>query len=176
VVFLYECCQTLPSYAELGKKNSFPELEQCPQCKARNRLKRHGFYFRYAVEGEVVYQIPICRLKCPSCKRTVSLLPDFLIPYFQHTLHTVITWLKDKLSNSTSHRSRQLAWFYLKRFFRQLNQVEMFFRALGWKEKSPSQIKEKAIKLLEMIRLFGEAPFLRKSRGHFKSNFMASHE
>jgi len=175
MVFIYECHQTLPSYVELGKKNSFPELDQCPQCKARNRLKRHGFYYRYVVEGEAVYRIPICRLKCPSCKRTVSLFPDFLIPYFQYTLHTVISWLEDQLVYRKSKRCRQLAHFYLKRFFSQLNQVEMFFRDQGWRGKSPSRIKEKAIRLLEMIRLFGESSFLRKSRGHFKGNFMAPH-
>jgi hypothetical protein len=54
-----------------------------------------------------------------------------------------------------------------------LKQVEMFFRAAGFRSSLPEMTKEKAIKLIEMIRAFGEATFVRRSTGHFKTNFMA---
>jgi len=49
----------------------------------------------------------------------------------------------------------------------------MFFRSMGFRGKLPNKPKEKAIKLLEMIQAFGEATFVRRSKGHFKTNFMA---
>ncbi|MCW3491726.1 DUF6431 domain-containing protein, partial [Dethiobacter alkaliphilus] len=159
-------------YAELGKKNNFPELERCPSCRGVVRLKRHGFYWRNAIEGEQEYRIPICRLKCPSCEKTTSLLPSFLIPYFQHTLGHVVVDIHKGLTESVD-QYRQRIQFYRRRYFQQLKQVEMFFRAEGFRGRLPGEPKEKAIKLLEMIRAFGEATFVRRSTGHFTTNFMA---
>ncbi|WP_198006915.1 hypothetical protein [Desulforamulus reducens] len=55
----------------------------------------------------------------------------------------------------------------------QLNQIEMFFRDEDFRGVLPGNIKERAIKLLEMILALGKAPFLRRSTGHFLRNFMA---
>jgi transposase-like protein len=173
MVVIWDFNITLENYVQRGIHNEFPEMEQCPHCKARTRLRRHGFYFRNAVEEERTYRIPICRLQCSSCRKTVSLLPDFLLPYYQHTLQTVMTRLKEKLIEGKTGGAHQLIQFYLKRFMSQLTYVEMFFRDQGWREYSPPGIKEKAIRLLKMIQAFGEAPFVRRSRGHFTGNFMA---
>lgn len=84
-----------------------------------------------------------------------------------------MTRLKEKVIHDNLVGVRQLVQFYVKRFFHQLPSMEMFFRDEGNREPIPQQTKEKAIRLLEMISAFGEAPFLRRSRGHFTSNFMA---
>ena len=168
----FETEQSLDQYAELGKKNDFPEVERCPGCRGVVRLKRHGFYWRNAIEEEREYRIPICRLKCPSCEKTVSLLPSFLLPYFQHTLQQVVTEVHRSLVD-TIRRSRQRVEFYRRRYLKQLKQVEMFFRAEGCRKRLPDNTKEKAIKLMEMIRALGEATFVKKAKGHFTTNFMA---
>lgn len=168
----FETEQTLEQYAELGKKNDFPEVEQCPMCRGVVRLNRHGYYWRNAIEDEREYRIPICRLKCPSCEKTVSLLPSFLLPYFQHTLQQVVTEIHKILIQGV-RQSRQRVAFYRQRYMGQLKQVEMFFRAAGFRGRLPEITKEKAIKLIEMIRAFSEATFVKKARGHFRSNFMA---
>lgn len=170
---IYECNYSVVDYEMRGRKNDFPELDQCPRCKARNRLKRHGFYDRNAIERDVLYRIPICRLLCPACGKTVTLLPDFLIPYYQHTIHTVVMRLKEKVVEGFRHGYRQLVRLYVKRFFSQLTSIQMFFREEGWLGKSPPDPKEKAIKCLEMILDFGESPFLRRSQGQFLKYFMA---
>jgi transposase-like protein len=173
MIIIYDFNQTLESYVEQGIHNCFPEMEECPQCRAKTRLKRHGFYHRHAVEEGATYRISICRFKCPSCGKTLSLLPDFLLPYFQHTLHTVISRIEEKLINKKNQGVRQLIQFYYKRFINQITNIEMFFRDRGWRGESPPYIKEKAIRLLEMICALGKATFVRKSRGHFRNNFMA---
>lgn len=172
MIIIYDFNLSLEEYAERGKRNDFPIVEQCPHCRGRVRLWRHGFFWRYALEERKEYRIPICRLKCPSCKKTVSLLPDFLLPYFQHTLSTVLKRLKAGLLGKITG-CYQLVQFYRKRFLKQLNQVEMFFRAEGFRGTLPQDRITKAIKLLEMILVFGEATFARRSSGHFTRNFMA---
>lgn len=172
MIVIYDFNLSLEEYAELGKANDFPEVEKCPHCRGVVRLRRHGFYWRNALEKGKQYRIPICRLRCPSCKKTVSLLPDLLIPRFQYTLGAIIKRLQASLTGKITGYY-QLAQFYRRRFFRQLNQVEMFFRDEGFRGILPKDTKEKAIKLLEMILTLGKAAFLRRSRGHFANNFMA---
>jgi hypothetical protein len=47
----------------------------CPQCQAR--LTAHRFYSRTLVDAKFDGTIRVRRYLCRSCKRTVSLLPDF---------------------------------------------------------------------------------------------------
>jgi len=174
LVLPYDFGISIDEYAERGKKNDFPEIEQCPCCKGRTRLSRHGFYWRNAITDEKQHRLPICRLKCPSCKKTVSLLPSFLLPYFQHTVDVIL----EKLRNSLIYRKitgyHQLVLFYRKRFIRNLNRIEMFFRDTGFRGVLPKTPKEKAIRLLEMVQALGKATFLRRWNEHFTSNFMAN--
>jgi hypothetical protein len=44
-------------------------------------MHKHGHYWRSAVTGHRVIRIPIYRWRCPGCRGTVSVLPDFLAPY-----------------------------------------------------------------------------------------------
>lgn len=165
---------SLEEYARLGKENNFPSFDRCPCCKGMVRLYRHGYYWRNAVDGEKAeYSIPICRLLCPSCRKTVSILPAFLIKYFQYTRDFIFTTLKQVLINGGKASYRQLAQFYQNRFFKRLNQIEMYFRELGFRGVLPPSPKEKAIKLLEMILAPGKATFQRRPTGHLPHNFMA---
>lgn len=173
MILIHHFNLTVEEYANRGADLDVPEIDVCPYCKARTRLQHHGSYDRNAIDSERVYRIPIFRLRCPCCRKTVSLLPDFLIPYYQHTLSTIMDRLKEKVVHDHLIGVRQLVQFYVKRFLSQLPVVEMFFRHEGYREPIPQRTKEKVIRLLEMISAFGEAAFLRRSRGHFTSNFMA---
>lgn len=164
----------LEEYARLGKKNEFPSFDRCPCCKGMVRLYRHGYYWRNAIDvRSAEYRIPICRLICPSCQKTVSILPTFLIEYFQHTVDFIFKTLKMVLINRSKVSYRQLAQFYFRRLFKRLNQIEMYFRELGFRGVLPQAPKEKAIKLLEMILAPEKATFERRPTGHFPHNFMA---
>jgi hypothetical protein len=174
VIIIYECHQNIQRYVEKAKENEFPQVEQCPSCRGRWSLRRHGFYTRNAVENDVCYRVIICRLRCKGCKKTVSLIPDILIPYFQYTVKSVVYQLRQHTKGRGKEEgSRQRIRFYWRRFVKQLQMIKLFFRRQGWKEQGPKGQKEKAIKCLEMIIAFGEAAFLRRSTGHFTHNFMA---
>ncbi|CRF28661.1 Uncharacterised protein [Mycobacterium tuberculosis] len=161
-------------YAELGKANDFPELDCCPMCQAKNWLKRHGFYERNAIDAKAAtYRIIICRLICPDCGRTVSILPTFLLPYFQHTIDFIICILLAYWTTRQSLCTRPLRWFYAKRVYGKLTEIMLFFREEGNHQVLPEEPNEKAIKLLQMIQALGKAAFVRRWWRHRISSFMA---
>lgn len=161
-------------YAELGKDNEFPELDCCPMCRARNRLLRHGFYERNAIETESeIYRITICRLICPNCRKTVSILPTFLLPYFQHTLDFIIFTLLAFWLTRSCLCTRQLRRFYERRAYGKQTEWTLFFREEGDHQVLPKEPKVKAIKLLRMIQALGKATFVRRWWSHHINSFMA---
>lgn len=60
----------------------------CDDCG--QKLHKHGHYLRWAVSKQNMIQIPVYRWLCPNCRKTVSLLPDFLIPWARFT-----TWTRE---------------------------------------------------------------------------------
>ena len=70
------------------------ENEECPFCHARGNFVGFGSYQRYAVdmdgEKSVSHQISVRRIKCKNCSHTHALLPDFLVPYSQHSLSFIL--------------------------------------------------------------------------------------
>jgi hypothetical protein len=152
---------TIETYTVRGKQNDFPVFDCCPQCRANNTLLRHGFYERNAIEEEACYRITICRLKCPSCGKTFSILPDFLIPYFQHTLAFMIRLLLAVWLHGTGLCSRQLRRFYEKRLKGKLTEIELFFRKLGHLEPFAQETRKKAVLFAQMIEAMDRTTFLR---------------
>src|SRR5215472_11371316 len=57
--------------------------DHCPQCEARRPLRAHGFYTRTLVDIAFDSTIRVRRYLCCCCKRTVSLLPGFVLPYLR---------------------------------------------------------------------------------------------
>lgn len=174
MIYYHDFLATVPQYSEKGRANDFPDVECCPNCRAKNRLLRHGFYERNAVEMDVVYRIPICRLRCPDCGKTISLFPIFLLPYFQHTTDTIIRILLDFWISCILICTRQLRRFYEKRLLGKLTDLELFFREEGKHDAFPEKGIEKATKLLQMILALGKAPFVRRWWGHRIHSFMAA--
>jgi Domain of unknown function (DUF6431) len=77
----------------------------CPQCQARCPLIAHGFYRRTLVDVAFDGTIPVRRYLCCFCKRTVSLLPDFALPYLRFGLSLIRLFLVARLlMGRTSNR------------------------------------------------------------------------
>lgn len=70
----------------------FPVPARCPHpdCQASGSLIRWGTYQRGALTGETDERLRIQRVRCKTCGRTHSLLPDLLHPY----RHFVISLLR----------------------------------------------------------------------------------
>ncbi|MBD2844967.1 hypothetical protein IDH44_07180 [Paenibacillus sp. IB182496] len=168
--FLTDCS----GYAARGRNNDFPELQCCPNCRARNRMLRHGFYERNAIDAEATYRISICRLLCPAYHKSVSILPTFLLPYFQHTWRTILNMLLAWWISCLCVCSRQLRRFYEKRGWKKQNEIALFFRSEGVEAIFPEKKAEKAICLFQMIQAMEEATFVRRWWHHRINSFMAA--
>lgn len=142
-------------YAADVKNVSFPVFRKCPRCKSAVRLHRNGFYPRYAVVRGMEYLFRICRYLCPSCQRTVSLLPLFLFSHFQHDKNSILTSLRAFFSGRKppGHCSRQLISFWRRRFLDNLPAIISALRERGWPDALPDGVKEKAIKVADRLSL-----------------------
>jgi hypothetical protein len=65
----------------------------CPQCQAQDPLTAHGFYSRTIVDAAFDGAIRVRRYLCEVCRRTVSLLPEFALPYLRSSLAVIAWWL-----------------------------------------------------------------------------------
>lgn len=175
MIIKYDFGIDLKEYEKRGKENVFPIFERCPKCNcvSEGNLHRNGYYWRYGITEEDELYIPICRLRCLACKVNISILPDFLIPYFQSTLHTIVERVDYFLRGGKIARSlRQLFGQHLKRFFEVLQWIHSFFVDLGYSTGFSKDRKKEAQKYMKMILDIGVSLFFRKSWGHLSSYFM----
>ena len=73
--------------------------DHCPQCEARHPLTGHGFYRRTLVDIAFEGIIRVRRYLCRSCKRTVSLLPEFALPWLRFSIPVMAVFLVARLLN-----------------------------------------------------------------------------
>jgi hypothetical protein len=73
--------------------------DHCPQCEAQRPLTGHGFYHRTLVDAAFDGVIRVRRYLCRCCKRTVSLLPEFVLPWLRFSLSVIALFLAARLLN-----------------------------------------------------------------------------
>lgn len=98
-------------------------------------------------EKEELY-IPICRFRCLACKVNISILPSFLIPYFQHTLHSMVERLSRVLKGEKIDGGRQQLAQHMKRFYERIHWVHSFFTDLGQQLGFTKDIKKEVYSML----------------------------
>jgi len=69
----------------------------CPQCRAKQPLTAHGFYTRTIIDTAFDGLIRVRRYLCEVCKRTVSLLPEFALPYLRFSVTAIALFLVARL-------------------------------------------------------------------------------
>lgn len=87
-------------YLKIGKANGpFPDFKaQCPLCGGKNCAVFLGYYYRtqVVIAWIIWYHFPIRRFRCrrkgphQPTHRTFSLLPHWLVPYYQHGLGMIL--------------------------------------------------------------------------------------
>jgi len=104
--------------------------DRCPQCQAAQVLTAHGFYRRTLVDQAFDGSIRVRRYLCGSCKRTVSLLPQFAFPYLRFGITVIALFLMARLLRGQTlsaaaaaatlpHMPYQRGQFWIRRFQRQ---------------------------------------------------------
>jgi transposase-like protein len=107
--------------------------DRCPQCQAAHELTAHGFYRRTLVDRMFDGSIRVRRYLCRSCKRTVSLLPQFALPYLRFGITVIALFLIARLlrghtlsaaaAAALSDMPYQRGQFWIRRFQRQAESI-----------------------------------------------------
>jgi hypothetical protein len=71
--------------------------DHCPQCQAKRPLTAHGFYARTIADAAFDGEIRVRRYLCETCRRTVSLLPEFALPYLRSSVTVIALFLIARL-------------------------------------------------------------------------------
>jgi hypothetical protein len=127
---LHPCGGSIQQYRqEISDPNRYRPAG-CPQCQARCALIAHGFYCRTLVDVAFNETIRVRRYLCRLCKRTVSLLPSFALPYLRFSLSVIGLFLVARLLQGQSlreaagaarqpHMPYQRGQFWVRRFQKQ---------------------------------------------------------
>lgn len=83
--------------------------DHCPQCEAKQPLAGHGFYQRTLVDVAFDGVIRVRRYLCRLCKRTVSLLPEFALPWLRFSLPVISLFLVARLLQGLTLAAAALA-------------------------------------------------------------------
>ena len=86
---LHPCRGSIQQYEQgLSDPDRF-RPDHCPLCHTSEPLRAHGFYLRTLVDVEYDGSIRVRRYLCLLCKRTVSLLPEFVLPYLRFSIPVI---------------------------------------------------------------------------------------
>jgi hypothetical protein len=97
---LYPFTGTIQQYGErVGTREDGDRCRpvKCPQCESKQPLRCHGFYGRTMEDQAEACVIRVRRYFCTACRRTVSLLPEFVLPYMRFTIVTIGLFLTARL-------------------------------------------------------------------------------
>src|SRR5881296_3849726 len=133
----------------------------CPQCESKQPLMCHGFYKRTVADMGSDCVIRVRRFVCSACRRTVSLLPEFVLPYLRFTIVVIAAFLKARLwrgetLKAAAETARQVSMPYqrgqqwVRRFRAQAESISAALSALA-RPVVAGDFVEKAIRMLEAI-------------------------
>jgi len=130
----------------------------CPQCQARHPLTAHGFYTRTLIDVAFDGIIRVRRYLCQDCKRTVSLLPQFVLPYLRAGIAVIALFLLARLLQgqtlAAAGKATQTAMpyqrgqFWIRRFLQQGEALCVALAALTKPAPAPDFIR-RALAMLE---------------------------
>ena len=101
-ILLQPFAASLQGYDEEIADPSRYRPDHCPQCQAAHGLTAHGFYHRTLVDAGFDGSIRVRRYLCRFCRRTVSLLPQFALPYLRFSVTVMALFLMARLRDGHS--------------------------------------------------------------------------
>lgn len=127
---LHPFAGSIQQYAEqLSDPDRF-RPSHCHLCRTQRPLIAHGFYTRTVVDLDFDGVIRVRRYLCLFCRRTVSMLPQFVLPYLRFSISVISAFLMARLLDSrtlkaSAEAARQQAMpyqrgqFWIRRFHQQ---------------------------------------------------------
>ena len=155
---LHPFAGSIQRYAEEITDPDRHRPNHCPQCQARHSLTAHGFYSRTLVDAGFDGFIRVRRYLCRSCKRTVSLLPEFALPYLRFSIPVLSLFLIARLlqgvtlaaSAAQTAMPYQRGQFWIRRFQRQAAALCAALAALAAPPAAPTFVR-RALLMLQSI-------------------------
>jgi transposase-like protein len=127
----------------------------CPQCQAKRPLTAHGFYTRTLIDTGFDGSIPVRRYLCQDCQRTVSLLPEFVLPYLRSSIVFIALFLLARLlytqtltAAAKASMPYQRGQFWIRRFRRQAETLCVALATLAKPAPAPDFVS-RALRMLE---------------------------
>jgi hypothetical protein len=135
--------------------------DSCPQCHAKCSLTAYGFYSRMLVDVEFDDSIRVRRYLCLLCRRTVSLLPEFALPYLRCSVSVIGSFLTARLLQGRTLREAaraasqpampyQRGQFWIRRFQKQVEALCAALVVLTTVVPAPD-FSTRALRMLEAI-------------------------
>jgi transposase-like protein len=161
VQILHPFSGSLQQYEEALADPDRYRPDHCPQCDAQHPLRAHGFYRRTLVETGFDGVIRVRRYLCRCCQRTVSLLPQFALPYFRFSVVVIALFLRARLLEgrtlvaaavvaSLPRMPYQRGQFWVRRFRRQAEALCAALTALTAPPPAPHFVA-RALLLLQAV-------------------------
>ncbi|MGA2261414.1 MAG: DUF6431 domain-containing protein [Acidobacteriota bacterium] len=94
---LHRFAGSIQGYLEQIPDPDLYRPDHCPLCQAQHPLIAWGFYSRSMVDLEFDDFIRVRRYLCVFCRRTVSLLPEFALPYLRFSISVISLFLVARL-------------------------------------------------------------------------------
>jgi hypothetical protein len=144
--------------------------DHCPQCESRQALIGHGFYCRTLVDVAFDGVIRVRRYLCRTCKRTVSLLPEFALPWLRFSIAVIALFLLARLLKGLTLTAAALAagltsmpyqrgQFWIRRFQKQAPALGVSLVPLA-APQSAADFVSRALGMLETIGWIAAHRFL----------------
>jgi Domain of unknown function (DUF6431) len=105
---LYPFAGSIQQYNE-QHPNHNPRPCSCAMCGAKKPLRAHGFYWRSVSDQGFDGFIRVGRYLCLACRRTISLLPEFVLPYVRFGIAVVGLFLKARLLDGKTLKNAAIA-------------------------------------------------------------------
>lgn len=138
----------------------------CPQCQHKRPLSAHGFYTRTLMDTAFDGVIRVRRYLCHACQRTVSLLPEFVLPYLRSSLTVIALFLIARLLLAQTLKaaappplSYQRGQFWMRRFRAQAEALCAALAALTQPTPAPDFV-QRALAMLQSIGWIAAHRFL----------------
>jgi hypothetical protein len=135
--------------------------DYCPQCEARQPLTGHGFYRRTLVDVAFEGIIRVRRYLCRCCKRTVSLLPEFALPWLRFSVLVIALFLVARLLTGLALTAAaqtaaqtgmpyQRGQFWIRRFQKQAPALSLSLASLAT-PPAAADFVSRALRMLQSI-------------------------
>lgn len=94
---LYPFAGSIQQYNEQCAASNPQPPCSCAMCGTKRHLRAHGFYQRWVSGPGFGGMIQVRRYLCLACRRTLSLLPEFVLPYIRSTITVLGLFLRARL-------------------------------------------------------------------------------